>query len=119
MITRRKSGRAPRWAAIAGVLALAGMPSLAAADNVQFVITVRNGRFSPTEVTVPAGREVVLIVDNVGDAIEEFESYDLDREKVVAPKSRATISVGPLKAGRYEFINEFNKKAPPGAVIAE
>lgn len=118
MTARQAIPLAFRYSLAAGILALAG-PLTAAADEAEFHITVRDGRFGPNEVAVPAGRNFVLIVDNVGDAIEEFESYDLNREKVIAPKSRATIPIGPLKAGRYEFFNEFSKQVPPGTIRAE
>jgi len=38
---------------------------------------------------------------------------------VIAAKSKATIFIGPLKAGRYSFVGEFNKATAKGVVIAE
>ena len=37
----------------------------------------------------------------------EFESHDLNREKVIAANSQATVFIGPLKPGSYEFLDEF------------
>ena len=41
----------------------------------------------------------------------EFESKSLRVENVVAAKSEGVINVRPLKAGRYEFYDDFNEKA--------
>ena len=49
-----------------------------------------------------------LLVENRDATPEEFESYALNREKVVAPGSTAIIYVGPLSAGRYEYFGDFN-----------
>lgn len=91
----------------------------AAAAGDEFTIVIRDGRFEPAELRVPAGQKLKLVVDNRSASAEEFESYDLDREKIVPGNSRATIFVGPLKPGRYEFIDELNRRTPPGALIAE
>jgi hypothetical protein len=58
-------------------------------------------------------------VDNQDATPEEFESHELNREKVIAGKSKATIFIGPLKAGSYPFIGEFNEATAKGVVIAE
>ena len=45
----------------------------------------------------------------------------LGREKIIPPKSRITVNLGPLKAGRYSFVEEFheNEAGAQGTVIAE
>ena len=37
----------------------------------------------------------------------------------LAPKTKAAILIGPLKAGRYEFVGEFHEATAKGVVIAE
>jgi hypothetical protein len=40
-------------------------------------------------------------------------------EKVIPGKSKGVVRVGPLKAGRYPFVGEFNESTAKGVVIAE
>ena len=92
-------------------------PALAADDK--FVLVIQDHRFHPAELVVPAGRKIKLIVENRDATPEEFESHALNREKVIAGKSSATIYVGPLAPGRYPFFGEFNEKTARGVVIAK
>ena len=90
-----------------------------AADVPEFSLTIRDHRFTPAEIRVPANVKVRLVVDNQDAAPEEFDSHALNREKVIPGKSRATIFIGPLAPGRYPFIGEFNAATAQGVVIAE
>ena len=72
----------------------------------EFVIQIKNHRFIPAELRIPAGVKVQIVIDNQDDTSEEFESYSLNREKHVPPKSRVTLFVGPLDAGRYVYQGE-------------
>lgn len=89
-----------------------------AADN-EVAITIREHRFEPAEIRVPAGQKIKLIVHNQDATPEEFESHELNREKIIAPGAKATIYVGPLKPGRYPFFGEFNEKTARGNLVAE
>jgi hypothetical protein len=84
-----------------------------------YTIVIKDHRFSPETVTVPAGQKVKLIVDNQDPTPEEFESHDLRREKIIGGHKKATIFVGPLKPGKYHFFGEFNMDSANGYVIAE
>ena len=57
----------------------------------EFKLVIENHRFTPETLTVPAGKKVKLIVENRDATPEEFESHSLNREKVIAGKSSATI----------------------------
>ena len=72
----------------------------------EFVIQIKNHQFIPAELHIPAGEKVQIVVDNQDDTPEEFESYSLNREKHVPPKSRITLFIGPLAAGRYVYQGE-------------
>lgn len=50
---------------------------------------------------------------------KEFESHSLNREKIILGGTKATIYIGPLKPGRYDFFGEYNASTAKGAVIAE
>ncbi|OWW20526.1 cupredoxin domain-containing protein [Noviherbaspirillum denitrificans] len=89
-----------------------------AADN-EIQLVIRDHRFSPAEVRVPAGQKIKLQIHNQDATPEEFESHELNREKVIPGGAKATIYIGPLKAGRYPFFGEFNEKTARGVVIAE
>jgi uncharacterized protein (DUF58 family) len=82
-------------------------------------ITIKDHKFEPAELKVPANKRIVLTVINEDPTPEEFESRALKVEKVIPGKSKATVQFGPLKAGRYKFEGEFNSKTAQGVVIAE
>lgn len=94
---------------------------LAQAQADEIVLTIKNHTFSPKEVKIPAGKKVKLIVVNEDPTPAEFESKSLGREKVIPGKSKITVNVGPLKAGRYSFVEEYheNEAGAQGVIIAE
>jgi heme/copper-type cytochrome/quinol oxidase subunit 2 len=96
--------------------ALAGA---AFAADPTFEIVIRDHRFVPNEITVPAGQKVVLIVKNEDATPEVFDSKRLNREKVIPGRSQATIYIGPLKPGEYPFVGEFNESTATGKVIVK
>ncbi len=105
------------FAAVAvAALALSG-PARAADPEVTLVI--KDHKFEPAELKVPAGKKIKLIVDNQDGTAEEFESHSLNREKVVAPRTKVTIFIGPLAPGKYPFVGEFHEATAKGVVIAE
>ncbi len=85
----------------------------------EFKLVIENHRFTPETLTVPAGKKVKLVVENRDATPEEFESHALNREKVIAGKSSATIFIGPLKPGEYKFVGEFNEKTAKGVIVAK
>jgi len=104
-------------------LALAALLSLSlgafAQESTDFAITIKDHKFSPDRIEIPAGKKVKLVVDNQDATPEEFESHPLKVEKVIPGKSKATIFVGPLKAGEYKFVGEFNEKTAKGVIVAK
>ena len=90
-----------------------------AAQDAEVKIVIREHKFEPAEVTVPAGKKVKLVIENQDATAEEFESYELNREKVVPPKGQISIFVGPLKPGRYPFFGDFHKDTAKGVLVAK
>jgi plastocyanin len=90
----------------------------AAAADIEVRLVIENHRFQPETVNVPAGQKVKLIIENRDATPEEFESHPLNREKVIPAKSTATIYIGPLAAGSYPFIGEFNQATAKGVIVA-
>jgi hypothetical protein len=97
-------------------LGLAG--NAVAADTPTFSLTIQNRAFSPAELQVPAGQKIELHVKNADAAASEFESETLHREKVVPAGKEVVVYVGPLRAGTYEFFDDFNPKAR-GHIVAQ
>ncbi len=92
--------------------------SVSAADT-EFNLTIKDHRFQPTELTVPADKKVKLVVENQDATPEEFESHSLNREKVITGNSEAIIHIGPLEPGRYPFFGEFNQATAQGVIVAK
>jgi plastocyanin len=89
------------------------------AQDLSFALTIKDHRFEPSELQVPAGKRFKLIVKNLDSTAEEFESHDLKLEKVIPGKSEATLTVRPLKAGTYKFVGEFHEKTAKGSIVAK
>ena len=104
-------------------LAAVGMVALPsqtiAAEKPEFTIIIKNHRFEPEVLHVPAGVKIKLIVINQDPTPEEFESFELNREKIIGGGRTATIYIGPLKPGEYPFFGEFNMDTARGKIIAE
>ncbi|TZF91833.1 cupredoxin domain-containing protein [Cognatilysobacter lacus] len=90
-----------------------------ASDAAEATVTIKDHRFFPAELRVPAGRKVRLTVINQDATPEEFESYELNREKVVAGNSRIVVFVGPLARGRYPYFGDFHMTTAKGLLIAD
>jgi hypothetical protein len=103
-----------------GILIVAALAAgTATAAEPEYRLVLKDHRFTPTELSVPAGRKVKLVVENQDPTPEEFESYSLNREKIVAGNGRIVVFVGPLKPGRYEFFGEFNAGTARGWLVAQ
>lgn len=101
-------------------LAATGLaPIPVTASDPEFTLVIHEHRFEPAELKVPAGQKVRLLVDNRDATPEEFESYALNREKVIPGRTKSVIYVGPLRPGRYEFFGEFNPATARGWLVAE
>ena len=100
-------------------LSLAVSCSIAATTEI--MLTIENHAFVPKEVKIPAGQKVKLLVVNKDATPAEFESKPLGREKVIPGKSTATINLGPLKPGRYPFVEEYHETeaAAQGTIVVE
>ncbi|AWK87248.1 cupredoxin domain-containing protein [Azospirillum thermophilum] len=99
------------------LLALSPLPAAAADQTVTIVI--KDHRFDPAEVKLPAGQKVTLLVDNQDATSEEFESNELKVEKIVGGRKQIKVTVGPLKPGRYTFFGEFHEATAQGAIVVE
>ncbi|HKJ52834.1 MAG TPA: cupredoxin domain-containing protein [Gammaproteobacteria bacterium] len=102
---------------LAGALAILAIP--AAADTPQFDLTIKDHRFEPETLVVPAGTKIKLSISNLDPTPEEFESHELNREKIVPGGKMAIVFIGPLEAGEYRYYGEFNQDTAQGRIVAE
>lgn len=106
-------------ARIGCILLLSIAASTAAAQTPVFEIEIREHLFFPAELEIPANQKVKLIIYNRDSTPEEFESYELNREKVIVGNSQGVVFIGPLKPGEYPFFGEFNMKTALGKIIVK
>lgn len=104
---------------IISVSILLALGSLASAAEQEIRLVLKDHRFDPAEVTAPAGQKVRLVIENQDRTPEEFESYALNREKIVPAGGKIVVYVGPLQPGRYEFFGEFNAKTARGWLVVQ
>ena len=104
-------------AVIGGFVGMTGLVSFARADEPQ--LKFANGRFEPASFNVAAGAPVKLTVMNQGDAPIEFESFELNRERVVQPGHSITVQLPKLDKGQYHFFDDFHHEVAQGTINAQ
>lgn len=82
--------------------------SAARAARPVFALALGPTGFTPAELRVPAGERIVLRISNTGQAPVEFESSDLNRERVIPAGATIAVYAGPLHPGTYEFFDDFH-----------
>ena len=91
----------------------------ARSDEGDYTLTIKDRQFVPPEIVIPAGKKISLQVKNLDATPSEFESTDLNREKVVSGGGTITVFIGPLRPGRYEFFDDFNPDTAHGHIVAK
>jgi len=89
------------------------------ADDLVVELRFENRRFFPQTITVPAHQPFRIKVLNASKEAIEFESFKLNREKVVGPGETTTIFIPALKPGRYDFYDDFHHDVPEGAIVVK
>lgn len=110
-----------RFATAAFAFALAGLlgTTAQAEPNSDYRLVIKEHRFAPAELTIPAGQKIQLLVVNQDSSAEEFESYELNREKVIPGGGQARVWIGPLSPGLYPFFGDFHPKTAQGRLRVE
>lgn len=88
-----------------------------AAEPAALRVTLKDHRFSPAEIHVPANQPTLLEVVNLDSQPEEFDSPDLKVEKVIAAGQTGLIRLRPLKPGRYAYSGEYHAGTAQGIVV--
>jgi len=99
------------------VIFVIGSPSAWAMQEI--MVTIKDHKFSPNVVEVPAGEKVKLVIMNEDPTPEEFESHELKREKIIQGNGKGVILIGPLEVGEYPFFGEFNEATAQGKVVVK
>lgn len=101
-----------------GLIGVAG-PAPARAEEGSYTLTLKDHKFTPDTLEIPANKRVKLVVKNEDATPEEFDSSELHREKVVPGGKQGVIYVGPLKPGTYHFIGEYHEATAKGRIVAK
>jgi high-affinity iron transporter len=115
-ILSRPRVRSVAAAVVVAALLAGGAP--ARADDLPTLV-FHNHRFEPNRIQVPVGQKFQLHVKNTDATADEFESVDLNREKLVTPGQTITVFLGPLSPGEYKFFGDFHQDTAQGVLVAK
>lgn len=102
------------------VFALLSFIITAQAEDTQILeLKIINHRFEPEILQAVAGKRIKLIVHNTDKTVEEFESYELKREKIIPGGKTVNIILPPLKPGKYNFFGEFHEDTAQGYLVVK
>jgi plastocyanin len=104
------------------IIAASLLTALAAptfAELAEYHLVIKNHRFEPASLAVPAGQKIKLVIENQDPTPEEFESHPLNREKIVPANGKTAVFLGPLDPGSYPFFGEFNPKTAIGTITVK
>jgi len=95
------------------------IPGARAADEVLVKLTIKDHRFSPERLEIPAKTKVVLLIRNEDAEPEEFECISLRREKIVFPGAEIRVVLGKVDPGEYPFFGEYHEATAKGVIVAK
>jgi hypothetical protein len=98
-----------------------GLASGAAlAENMPtFQLLMKEGRFFPETIEVPANMRFRVEVKNEGRGAAEFESLELKKELVLAPGVTRSLVFFPMQPGSYKFFDDFHPETGRGRIIVK
>ena len=102
-------------ATVLGTTALTSSADDASPPEVKFT----DGHFEPASFDVTAGKPIKLTVLNEGKSAIEFESFELNRERVVQPGQTITVQLPKLDPGQYHFFDDFHHDVAQGTITAK
>ena len=106
-----------RWMILAALAALAG-PTRAETGDASPRLVLKDHRFTPDQIEVPAGRRFKLEVVNADATADEFESAGLKVERDIAPHGKLVLQLGPLAPGDYPFVGDLHADTARGVLHA-
>ena len=88
------------------------------ADESAPELKIADGHFEPGTLTIGANTPIKLRVVNSGATPIEFESFELNRERVVPPGQTVSVFIPSLSPGTYHFFDDFHHETGEGTLIA-
>jgi plastocyanin len=104
-------------AALVAALGFASVPAFAAEPV--FHVTIKDHKFEPAELEIPAKTKIKLVIKNADSTPEEFEMHSPKREKVIAGGQEGSVYLGPFAPGTYEFVGEFHEDTARGRLVVK
>jgi len=96
-----------------GTAAVVGIALPLHAENLPaFNLTIKDGRYLPEQVEIPAGQKIKLVIKNDGPGPEEFESSDLNRRKSLRPEKPRKSSSARSNPAHTSSSASFIPKPP-------
>ncbi len=89
------------------------------AATAEIELIIKDHLFFPATLEIPAGQKVRVRIINQDPTPEEFESFELNREKLVVGNGQTVVFIGPLEPGEYPFFGEFYPKTAQGVVVVK
>lgn len=86
------------------------------AETLVVELVLKEHLFTPSQLILPAGRKIKLLVHNQDSSPEEFESFSLNREKVILGEATGVVFLGPLEPGEHTFTGEYNPDTARGII---
>lgn len=111
--------RFPKLLAVAPIVLSFTLAPAAHAEEDSYALTIKNHRFEPQSITIPAHKKVKMTIKNLDATPEEFDSDDLHREKVIPGGKEGLVYIGPLDPGTYKFKGEYNPATAIGMIYAK
>ncbi len=113
MVKVRARRRWPGWY----LVMVLGFSDKLAAEVRVLELTIKDHLFNPATLYVPAGEKIKLLIHNQDATPEEFESFSLNREKVILGQSKGVVFVGPLVPGEHAFVGEYHPDSARGQIV--
>jgi len=88
-------------------------------ETVKINLYIKDHKFEPEVIYGKENTRIKLRIFNLDDSMEEFESHELNREKIIPGKSDILLQLPPLKAGTYSFFGDFHQDSAKGKLIIE
>lgn len=113
MVKAKEISRWPGWY----LLLLLGFSEQLAAEVRLLQLQIKDHLFSPATLYVPAGEKIKLVIHNQDGTPEEFESFSLNREKVILGHNKGVVFIGPLEPGEHSFVGEYHPDSARGQIV--
>lgn len=82
-------------------------------------VSIKDHKFQPAILNVPAGTAIKLTVRNLDDTPEVFQSPALKIDETVAGKQTIVIELAPLEKGSYPFFGAHHAETAKGELNAD